>query len=108
MTLRTDRGQICSCCGAPRRPTQAPVCSFGNSDRLLSMRDHREIDATHIEQSPSLIVSVSIWRNGGGLSGEHICDDCIVVGLQRAKEFVDSSLAALAPSHIHEGRQAEQ
>lgn len=102
MTLLASRGQICSCCGAPRRPTQVPVHSFGNSyDRSISIKDHREIDPTHIEQSPSLIASVSIWRNGGGLSGEHICDDCIVIGLKAAKAFVDRSLAALghaAPS----------
>ena len=99
MSLFASRGQICCCCGAPRHPTQAPVHSFGNSyDRSISVKDHREIDATHIEQSPSLIASVSIWRNGGGLSGEHICDECIVIGLRQAKHFVDTSLAALDPT----------
>ena len=91
----SDRSAICSCCGAARRPTQAPVHSFHNNDRLISVKDHREIDTSRIEQSPSLTVSVSIWRNGGGLAGEHICDDCIVIGLEAAKRFVDSSLSAL-------------
>jgi hypothetical protein len=98
MTLRASRGEICSCCGVPRRPTQAPVHSFGNSARLISIREHREIDPTDIEQSPSLTISVSIWRNGGGLTGEHICDECIVIGLREAKRFVDESLNALQPS----------
>lgn len=107
MTFLVSRVMICSCCGAPRRPTQAPVHSFGNShDRSISIRDYREIDPTHIEQSPSLIASVSIWRNGGGLSGEHICDECIVIGLREAKRFVDRSLAALDPtfSILHDER----
>lgn len=94
MTLFASRGEICSCCGAPRRPTQAPVHSFGSS-RLVAVKDHRQIDPTNIEQSPSMIVSVNIWRNGGGLSGEHVCDDCIVIGLKEAKRFVDLSLSSL-------------
>lgn len=97
MSVAARQGLICSCCGAPRRPTQSPVHSFGNSQRsLVSVRDHRAIDSTNIEQSPSLCVHVGIWRNGGGLPPEHVCDDCILIGLREAKRFVDGSIAALS------------
>lgn len=94
MSALASQGKICCCCGVARRPTQSPVSSFGNNCDLVAIKDHRTIDATHIEQSPSMIVNVSVWRNGGG-RGEHLCDECIVIGLQAAKRFVDSSLLAL-------------
>lgn len=93
----TDRSAHCCLCGARRRPTQAPVESFSNSQRLLIMRDHRPLQEGRWEQSPQMIVSVSMWRNGGTDPGRtHICDDCIIVGLKEAKRFVDESLAGLA------------
>jgi len=50
------------------------------------------------EQSPQLVVSVMLYRNGGTAPGlTHICDGCVLVGLQHAKQFVDSSIAALQP-----------
>lgn len=93
----SDRSLHCCLCGEPRKPTQRPVESFGNDCRIVQIKDHRSLKDGRWEESPQLIVSVSMWRNGGTAPGQtHICDDCIVVGLQHAKQFVDRSLAALA------------
>lgn len=91
-----DRSLHCCLCGALRRPTQKPVESFGNSVECISMKDHRTLQEGRWEVNPQLLVSVSMWRNGGTDQGQtHICDECIVVGLTAAKRFVDDSLAAL-------------
>lgn len=43
-----------------------------------------------------MIVNVSMYRNGGTAPGQtHICDGCVIVGLQQAKAFVDGALVAL-------------
>ena len=62
------------------------------------MADHRPLLPERWEHSGGeLHVSVSMWRNGGTAPGEtHICDDCIVVGLKAAKQFVDGALASLS------------
>jgi hypothetical protein len=94
----SDRSANCCLCGAPRRPTQKPVDGFGNDCRIVQMDQHRPMQDGRWEQSPQLLVSVSMWRNGGTSPGQtHICDDCILVGLRHAKEFVDQSIAALTP-----------
>jgi hypothetical protein len=91
-----DRSAHCCLCGAPRRPTQKPVESFGNDIRIVQMADHRPMLEGRWEDSPQLLVNVSMWRNGGTAPGQtHICDDCLIVGLKHAKHFVDASLAAL-------------
>jgi hypothetical protein len=98
--MSRNRTLHCCLCGEPRRPTQKPVDSFGNDCRLVTIGDHRELKEGRWEVSPQLIVNVSMWRNGGTDSGNtHICDGCIVVGLQHAKRFVDDSLSAMSPAH---------
>lgn len=88
----------CCLCGALRRPTQVPVEGFGNNVECLLMKDHRPLQEGRWEESPQMLVSVSMWRNGGTATGQtHICDGCIVVGLKAAKQFVDDALQALAP-----------
>lgn len=92
-----ERANRCCLCGAVRRPTQAPLGSFGNDQRVVHIGEHRPLQDGRWENKPQLIVNVSIYRNGGTAPGQtHICDECIVVGLQHAKQFVDQSLAALA------------
>lgn len=87
----------CCLCGEPRRPTQKPVESFGNNCECIAIADHRPLQEGRWEVSPQLLVNVSMWRNGGTTSGQtHICDGCLVVGLQAAKRFVDTSLSALS------------
>lgn len=94
--MASDRTAHCCLCGAPRRPTQKPVDSFGNNLACITIGDHRPLQEGRWEISPQMCVNVSMWRNGGAARGEaHICDDCIIVGLKEAKRFVDGSLAAL-------------
>lgn len=89
------RSAHCCLCGEPRKPTQAPVASFGNGQCIIQMADHRPMQDGRWEQSPQLLVSVSMWRNGGTNEDTHLCDGCIIVGLNEAKRFVDSALEAL-------------
>lgn len=99
--MGVSRNAHCCLCGALRRPTQAPVEAFGNGVECIQVGEHRQLQQGRWEASPSMLVSVSMWRNGGTASGQtHICDDCIVVGLKAAKRFVDASLAALGGSHV--------
>jgi len=96
----TDRSAHCCLCGELRRPTQRPVESFGNGRPIVQMDQHRPMRAGRWEESPQMLVSVNMYRNGGTAAGQtHICDGCIVVGLKHAKRFVDQSLAALAPAN---------
>lgn len=92
-----DRSKFCCLCGSPRRPTQAPLASFGNAERIVAMVDHRPMLEGRWEISPQMIVNVSMYRNGGSNHDTHICDGCILVGLQVAKRFVDGAIAGLLP-----------
>lgn len=97
----------CCLCGAPRRPTQAPVGSFGNNVECLSIADYRPLQNERWEARPQLLINVVMWRNGGVDSHTHMCDDCIVIGLKAAKKFVDGALEGLtasASSHPLEGK----
>ena len=96
--MSAPRNAHCCLCGQPRRPTQAPMESFGNGCEVIHMADHRQLKPERWEVSTSMLVNVSMWRNGGTAPGQtHICDGCVVVGLTAAKRFVDASLAALRP-----------
>lgn len=89
----------CCLCGAARKPTQQPLGTFSNGTEIVNMAKHRPMLPGRWEASPQLLVSVSMWRNGGVTPGEtHMCDDCIAVGLRRAKVFIDAALAALDPA----------
>lgn len=91
-----DRSAHCCLCGALRRPTHKPSESYSNGSRILIMKEHRPMLEGRWEQSPQMIASVQLYRNGGTAPGQtHICDDCFLVGLQHIKQFVDSSIMAL-------------
>lgn len=97
-----SRADHCCCCGEPRKPTQAPVSSFGNDLEIVTVGKFRELKPGRWEDSPQLLVGVHIYRNGGTATGQtHICDSCIVLGLQHAKNFVERSLAALGACMGH-------
>ncbi|AHB08381.2 hypothetical protein U875_09530 [Pandoraea pnomenusa 3kgm] len=52
-------------------------------------------DGRMYEMSPQLIVHVGVYRNGGGAAtGEHICNDCLLVGIRHAL----TALSALVPA----------
>lgn len=57
------------------------------------MKEHRELKPGRWETSPQMLVSVCLWRNGGTAPGAtHICDACLIVGLEEARKFVDYEL----------------
>ena len=97
--MSAGRADHCCLCGALRRPTQRPVETFGNGLECIEIGKHRELMTGRWEEAPQLLVSVTMWRNGGTSPGEtHICDGCIVVGLRAAKTFVDTALSQLEAS----------
>lgn len=108
MARDRDRSKHCCLCGEPRRPTQAPVEEFGNGLPIIHMDEHRDMKPGRWENSPQLLVNVSMWRNGGTSPGEtHMCDGCIIVGLLEAKRFVDGALrdlGALPPAEADRAR----
>lgn len=90
------RSAHCCLCGEPRKPTQQPVASFGNNQHIIQMDQHRPMQIGRWEQSPQLLVSVLMWRNGGTNEHTHMCDGCILIGLQEAKSFVDKAIKDLS------------
>ena len=77
----------CHCCGAPRG-ISTPQESYSLHD-ILVIGEHREIQrhpGQMFEMSPQLIVHVGVYRNGGGTArnSEHICNDCLLVGIRHA------------------------
>ena len=57
------------------------------------MKEHRELKPGRWETSPQMLVSVCLWRNGGTAPGAtHICDACLIVGLEEARKFVEYEL----------------
>ncbi len=97
--LSKDRSAHCCLCGEARKPTQAPVPSFSNDCRIVEMNKHREMKPGRWEHATQMLVCVSMYRNGGIAHGEtHMCDGCILVGLNYAKDWVNSQIAALSPA----------
>lgn len=94
-----NRTNYCSCCGA-LRGLSARNQSYSLHD-IVQVADHRPIqrgDGRLFEMSPQIIVHVSVYRNGGGAAtDEHICNDCLLVGIRHAlKAF--SALVPAPPS----------
>jgi len=89
-----SRNKHCCLCGEARLPHQAPTEALSNQIAMLNMKEHRELKPGRWEISPQLLVSVNMWRNGGTAKGDtHICDGCLIVGLEEAKSFVEYELA---------------
>lgn len=102
----------CCLCGEARLPHQAPTESLSNQTAMLSMKEHRELKPGRWEISPQMLVSVCLWRNGGTASGAtHICDECLIVGLEEARGYVEHELATRraivqATTRLQESRAA--
>lgn len=98
----------CCLCGQERDRHQVPTEQLSNRVAMLSMKDYRELKPGRWETSPQLLVNVSMWRNGGTAPGAtHICDECLIVGLEEALGFVQRELvvrraavAALASAQV--------
>ena len=85
--------KYCCLCGEVRLPNQPPTESLSNRTSMLNMKEHRELKPGRLETSPQLLVNVCLWRNGGTAEGAtHICDECLIVGLEEARKFVEYEL----------------
>lgn len=81
-----NRLDYCHCCGA-LRGVAASQARLVVSDlvQIQGQRPMQRGDGRLYEQSPQLSVHISVNRNGGGLADrEHICNDCLLVGVQHA------------------------
>lgn len=81
-----NRSAYCSCCGALRGV--APRGQDYSLHDIVRVADHRPMqrgDGRMFEMSPQLIVHVGVYRNGGGAAtDEHVCNDCLMVGIRHA------------------------
>ena len=49
-------------------------------------------DGVHIEESPSLILVASVFRNGGTDESVHICHDCTTITVRRIRDLLTAIL----------------
>lgn len=94
-----NRSNYCSCCGA-LRGLSARNQAYNLHD-IVPVEPHRPMqrdDGRVFEMSPQLIVHIGVYRNGGGAStDEHICNDCLMVGIRHALEALQK-IAPPAPA----------
>ncbi|PIF29388.1 hypothetical protein CLU88_4317 [Acidovorax sp. 56] len=85
-----NRLDYCHCCGA-LRGVAASQARFALTD-LVEISAHRLTErgeGRFYEQSPQLSVHFSVQRNGGGLADrEHVCNDCLLVGVRHALKIL--------------------
>lgn len=101
--------KYCCLCGEERRPEQRPTEALSMGTQMLIMKEHRELKPGRWEISPQMLVNVCLWRNGGTAPGAtHICDECLIVGLEAAQRFVDYELTtrrAIVQAAAHMARE---
>lgn len=86
--------KYCCLCGEARHPHQPPTETLSNGTAMLNIAGHRELKPGRWETSPQLLVSVCLYRNGGTAKGAtHICDECLIVGLEEARSFIQYELS---------------
>lgn len=93
-----NRSDYCCCCGA-LRGLSARNQAYSLHD-IVPVEPHRPMqrgDGRLFELSPQLIVHVGVYRNGGGSADEHICNDCLMVGIRHALETLQK-LVPTAPA----------
>lgn len=87
-----NRRDFCNCCGSIRG-LSALKSSYSLHD-IVQIADHRKLlrgAGRLYEESPQLIVHVGVDRNGGGASdAEHICNDCLLVGVRHALKILSA------------------
>lgn len=86
---------FCHCCGA-LRGVAASQARFFLSDlvEIQGQRPMQRGDGRLYEQSPQLSVHISVQRNGGGLADrEHVCNDCLLVGVRHALKTLSALTA---------------
>lgn len=85
-----DRKQFCATCGTKRTPIQQRRESWGWT-RIIVVDEHKAVSGAW-EQSPQLIASAAVYRNGGTSDDCHLCDECLLIGLRALKETIDAAL----------------
>jgi len=87
------RSSYCCTCGEPRGV--APVRASLSLCATVPVWEHKWLKRPKgffYERQPELVVTVNVWRNGGSSGTDYICDDCLMLGLRRASEIVESLL----------------
>lgn len=93
-----NRRDYCNCCGAIRG-LSGQQSAYSMHD-IVQIADHRKMlrgDERLYEEAPQLIVHVGVYRNGGGASNEeHICSDCLQIGIQHVLTKLEALRAVSA------------
>lgn len=84
---------FCSMCGTPRSKIEPTVHAISLTRMIPRLR---VFAGAPIEADPRMIVSVGLYRNGGGLPGEHLCQSCIRAGIMEARKMIDEALYPMA------------
>ncbi len=61
---------------------------------LMSVKEWRPLLAGRSEESPDLVVSAHVYRNGG--ADDPVCDGCLLVGLLRLRVVVNQLVEVLS------------
>lgn len=77
----------CATCGQPRGI--APQRQSYSDLQVIEVRDHLDLRPGRAEESPQLLASVSVWRNGGVGEQTHLCDRCLRLSLRLLRERID-------------------
>lgn len=99
----------CCLCGEVRLPLSSAHRVVKQPDSHAQHERASQAEALAVwETSPQLLVNVALWRNGGTAKGAaHICDGCLIVGLEEARKFVEHELPtrrALVRARAEESR----
>ena len=90
-TVKPKPETYCQTCGKDRGPLTHLRGSWGFCETAAVPRTP-EPERKPIQMINDLIVSVSIYRNGGVGPTTHLCDDCLRIGLRRVFGIVSRML----------------
>lgn len=87
----------CCQCGQPRGV--APQSHGWRSDAIASgiyrpcqEPDRNPAPGVNLEQSPSMCIQASVWRNGGDSGDVHICPVCTTKAVRHLRNILSATL----------------
>lgn len=80
----------CATCGQPRGVS--PQRRDFSDLQVIEVGKHHDLRPGRAEESPQLLASLGVWRNGGTSERTHLCDRCLQLGLRMLRERIDRLL----------------
>lgn len=90
MNYGNERLNYCGVCGAHRGVNE--LRHRFNVETSFAASACRRLSTNRAEPNPRLVAAFAVWRDGAGLTSEHICADCVRVGLVRIRHELDALL----------------